>query len=132
MKNRNLVLLLACCFLFAPVKAQEVDSSNLKIVKINCPDSVGYITNLGGLSQACQFYFTKEEKPNIFYVEDFSHDDFYNLVYKDDKSKISRVKLVLENYTPSVHDFIYCYNNSNHLLFYYILKDQHEEQELAQ
>lgn len=52
---------------------------------------------------------------------------FYDLIYKNDRNKILRVKLVQKNYNPNVHDFVFTYNKDNALLFYYILKDSAEE-----
>jgi hypothetical protein len=72
------------------------------------------------------------ESPDIFYVENFTPQDFYEVVYKEDKSKLARVKLVTPNYTPAVHDFVFATNKNNGLLFYYILKDSHEEQKPSQ
>ena len=134
MKSRNLLLFFVCCFAAFSAKAQtEIPRSEIKIVKINCPDSLGYITNLGGASRACEFYFHKsEETPGMFYVENFSHQDFYDLTFNNDKSKISKVKLVRDSYTPSVHDFVYCINKDDQLMFYYILKDSQEEKQLAE
>ena len=133
MKIRNLLLLFVCCFAAFCVNAQtENPRSKIKIVKINCPDSLGFPTNLGGTSRACEFYFHKsEETPDMFYVENFSHQDFYDLTFNNDKSKISKVKLVRESYTASVHDFVYCYNKDNQLLFYHILKDRQEKKQLV-
>ena len=132
MKIRNLLLLFVCCFAALCAKAQtEIPRSEVKTVKINCPDSLGFITN-HGIGRTCEFYFLKnEETPDMFYVEDFSHQDFYNTIYKNDKSKITRVKLVRESYTPAIHDFVFCYNKDNQLLFCYILKDWHEKKQLT-
>ena len=92
--------------------------AQINIIKINCPDSLGFKINQG-FSQACEFYF-ENENPDLFYVEDFSHKDFYNLIYKGDNSKIRRVKLVSSNYIPAIHDFVFAYNKNNTFLFYYI------------
>ena len=134
MKIKNLTLLFVCCFAAFCANAQsEIPRSEIKIVKLNCPDSLGFISNLGGASRACEFYFhSSEETPDMFYVENFSHKDFHDLIFNKDKSKISRVKLVREDYTSSVHDFIYCINKDNQLLYYYILKDRQEEKQLAE
>ena len=132
MKNRNLVFLFVCCFLFTSIKAQEKGNSELNIVKISCPDSLGYLTNVGGTSRALEFPFLQNEKvPNFFYHENLSHQEFYDFASKNDNSKIKASKLVRENYIPSVHDFVFCYNRDNDIMFYYILKDQYEEQLLA-
>jgi len=77
----------------------------------------------------CGFYF-ENENPDSFNVENFTREDFYNVVYKNDKRKLSRVKLVTPNYTPAVHDFVYATNKADALLFYYIVKDSQEEQKL--
>ena len=106
-------------FHFTPAKTQR------NVVKINCPDSLGFITN-EGVTKSCEFLF-QNENPNIFFVENFSHIDFYNVVYKNDKRPISRVKVVFGNYIAKPHDFIFAYTKDNALLFYYILKDQQEE-----
>lgn len=99
--------------------------TQINIVRLNCPDSIGFITNQG-TTRACEFLF-ENGNPDLFYVEDFSHKDFYNLLYKEDRSKISRVKLVSPKYIPAIHDFVFAYNKQNTLLFYYILKDDNEE-----
>ena len=88
--------------------------TQINIVKLNCPDSIGFITNHGN-TKACEFLFDNEN-PDLFYVEDFSHKDFYNLIYKGDNRKISKVKLVTPNYIPAIHDFVFAYNKKNTLL----------------
>ena len=124
MKIRNLTLLLVFCIFSHHTKSQ------INVVKINCPDSLGYITNQGN-SRACDFYFYNES-PDIFYVEDFSHKDFHNLIFNNQTKLISIAKLVTPTYIAKVHDFIYASNKGNVLLYYYILKDHHEEKLLAE
>ena len=133
MKIRNLNLLFVCCIAAFCANAQsEILRPEIRIVKINCPDSLGFLTNLGGSSRACEFYFHKnEETPDMFYVENLRHKDFHDIIFNKDISKISRVKLVREAYTSSVHDFIYCINKDDQLLYYYILKDRQEEKQLV-
>ena len=132
MKNRNLVFLFVYCFLFTSVKAQKVSNSKVNIVKISCPDSMGYITNIGAVSRALEFPFLQNEKvPDLFYHENLSHEEFYDFAFRNDKSKISRGKLVTPGYVPSIHDFVFCYNKNNDIMFYYILKDSQEQQLLA-
>lgn len=109
---------------FLPASTQKV-----VIVKFNCHDSVRYITNQEA-PQDCEFSFDNES-PNIFYAENFTHQDFFNVVYRNDQSKLVRVKIVSPKYTPSVHDFVFTMNKNNRLLFYYILKDSQEEQQLS-
>ena len=77
----------------------------------------------------CTFYF-QNEKPNIFYVENFEPQDFYNVVYKNDRNKLARVKLLTSEYTAHEHDFIFATNKNETLAFYYILKDAVEEHNL--
>ena len=126
MKSRNLLLLSVCCFATFCADAQnEILGSEINGITINCRDSLGDITSLGGTPQAYEFYFHKiEETLDMFYVENFNHPDFYNLTFKNDKDKIKSVKLVRENYVASVHDFLYCYNKDNQ-------KDRQEEKQLA-
>jgi len=77
----------------------------------------------------CTFYF-QNENPNIFYVENFEPQDFYDVVYKNDRSKLARVKLLTSAYIARVHDFIFATNKNETLAFYYILKDSGEEHNL--
>lgn len=87
---------------------------------------------MGSASRSCEFFFLKNEKvPDFFYHENLSHQDFYDFAFNKDYSKIKMVKLVTEKYVPSVHDFVYCYNQDNEIMFYYILKDSAEEKLLA-
>ena len=96
MKSKKVLFLLVCCFTAFGAKAQtEVPASNVKTIRLNCPDSLGYVTNTAGPYRACEFYFHhKDPAPTIFYVENFTHIDFHELIYKNDKSKIAKVKLV--------------------------------------
>ena len=111
MKIKNLLLVLVYCFVSYSAKSQiKIPPSQSNIVKLNCHDSLGFITNQGGASRACEFYFDKNKSPIIFYAKDFSHQDFHNLIYKNDRAKIKRVKVVMGNYQPSVHDFVFAYN----------------------
>ena len=116
------ILSLILMFHFLPATAQ------INVVKFKCADSVRFITNAGS-TQDCEFYFDNEN-PNIFYVENFTHKDFYNVIYNKDETKLARVKLVTTHYTPSIHDFVYSVNKEHALLFYYILKDSKEEQKI--
>ena len=94
---------------------------------------MGYITNIGAASRALKFTFLQNEKvPDFFYHENLSHEEFYDFASKNDNSKIKTSKLVRENYIPSVHDFVFCYNRDNDIMFYYILKDSAEEKLLAE
>lgn len=94
--------------------------SQALIVKVPCADTLSYITNAGDDAIPCEFFFkSKYEGSSIFYVEDFSHMDFYNTVFKNDQSKIKRVKAVTADYTPSAHHFIFTYNSHNFLMYYY-------------
>jgi hypothetical protein len=102
--------------------------AQLNVLKFNCADSIRYITNQGVLGD-CKFYF-QNEKPDIFYVENFEPQDFYNVVYKKDKSKLGRVKLLTPEYSAHIHDFIFATAQNDSLVFYYILKDSSEEQRL--
>lgn len=95
-------------------------------IRLSCPDSLGFITNLG-FSKACEFSLEHANR-GIFYVENFSHNDFGDVFYKNDYRKIQRAKLVMKNYMAHVHDFVFSYNKDNGLVFYYILKDTAEEQ----
>ncbi len=104
-------------------------TSQINVVQINCPDSVGFITNMGA-SKTCKFVF-ENENPNLFYVENFTHQNFHDLNYEKDLTLISRSKLVISSYIPKIHDFIYAWNKNNQLLFYYILKDHKEEKLLV-
>ena len=133
MKNRNFLLLFVCCFAALSVNAQIVlPKPEIKIVKLNCPDSLGFVTNISSTSSACEFYFHKsEETPTMLYIPNFSHDDLYSLTFDNDLSKISKGRLVRENHVAAIHDFIYCYNKDNQLMFYYILADHQEEKRLV-
>lgn len=121
----KIIITVVFAVLFLSAKTQ------INIVKLNCPDSFGFISNINAVTRNVEFYFHNEKTPDMFYVENFSHQDMQDLIYKNDKSKISRVRLVRENYTASIHDFVYCYNKENQLLFYYILKDWREEKQLT-
>ena len=99
--------------------------TQINTVKINCPDNLGFVTN-EGVTKACEFYF-ENENPNIFFVENFRHVDFHELINKDNRKVISRVKLVASDYVAKAYDFIFAYNKDNVLLFYYILKNEQEE-----
>ena len=133
MKKTKLLLLFVCCFAAFSANAQtETPKSEMKIVKLNCMDSLGFVTNINSTSSACEFYFHKsEETPTMFYIPNLSHDDLYALTFDNDLSKISKVRLVRENHVAAIHDFIYCYNKDNPLMFYYILADQQEEKRLV-
>jgi len=109
---------------FLPANTQKI-----VIVKFNCADSVRYITNQGPPLD-CEFSFDNES-PDLFYVENFTHQDFHNVVHKQDKTKLARVKLVTPGYTPAVHDFVFATSKKNVLLYYYILKDSQEEEKLS-
>ena len=105
------------------------NTQKIVIVKFNCADSVRYVSNQGPPLD-CEFSFDSES-PDIFYAENFTHQDFFNVVLKNDKSKLARVKLVTPKYTPAVHDFVFTMNKNNGLLYYYILKDSQEEEKLS-
>lgn len=103
-------------------------TGQINIVQLNCPDSLGFITNMGQ-TKACEFLF-ENETPNLFYVENFSHRNFYDLIYKDSVHLLLRGKLIMPGYTANIHDFLFAWNNKKALLFHYILKDHQEEKQL--
>ena len=128
MQIKNLALLFVYCFLFISVKAQEIQKSGINIVKLSCQDSLGFLTNMGSTSRACEFFFLKNEKvSDFFYHENLSYQDFYDFAFNKDISKIKIVKLVTEKYVPSVHDFVYCYNQDNESCFTTSLKIQQKK-----
>src|SRR5690348_9360463 len=88
---------------FATNAQNYVERAEVKSLVLNCPRQFSFITNIGAGDSSCVFYYAKEE-PRIFYVENLSHQDVYNLLFKNDFSKIQRAKLVQpENYIASVH-----------------------------
>lgn len=107
------------------ISSSNHSTSQVNIVTIHCPDTVGFVTNMG-VTKACEFIFDNES-PNLFYVENFSHQSFHDLIYRNNLKLISRTKLLVPSYVPKIHDFIFAWNKNNKLLFYYILKDHKEE-----
>ena len=106
-------------------------SQHVKVIKYDCPDSLGYVTNQGGPTRAVTFFLEPDDNPTFYYVENFSPKDFHRLIYQNDTKVISRVKLVQLGYVAKPYHFLYAYNSKNALIFYYILKDQREEKLLV-
>ena len=117
MKSRNLLLLFVCLTVVILSMSKDVNAQKetvkgqTKIVKLNCPESLGFVTNIPNGSRACEFYFHKlEETPTMFYIPNFSHEQFFSLTLDGNEKIISRARLVKENHIAAIHDFIYCYN----------------------
>lgn len=103
-------------------------SQFIKVVRFDCPDSLGYVTNQPGISRSVTFFLEPDDNPTFYYVEKFSPKDFFKLIYENDTKVLSRVKLVQLGYVAKPYHFLYAYNSRNALLFYYILKDWEEEE----
>jgi hypothetical protein len=134
MKIKNLLWCLLGCFAAFNASAQDVKpASQLKVVKLNCNDSLPFVTNVGHETKPCEFHFHYSEKtPTMFYVENFSNKDLYDLITYNDQSKIAIVKLVTPGYKPKVHDFIYCQNQNDAFMYYYILESWQEHKQLQE
>jgi hypothetical protein len=128
MKIKNLLWCLLCSFASFIVNAQNrAPASQMRVVKLNCNDSLAYATNMDYGNKPCEFYFHYSEKiPPMYYIENFTHKDLYELITHKDQSKIALLKLVTPGYTPKIHDFVFCNNQNDALIYYYILKDWQE------
>lgn len=102
-------------------------SQFIKVVNFDCPDSLGYVTNQGGTSRSVTFFLEPNDSPAFYYVENFTHKDFYKLIYEKDTKVISRVKPIQLGHVAKPYQFIYAFNSRNVLMYYYILKDWKEE-----
>ena len=118
--------------LLALTLSSQSYSQFIKVIKFDCPDSLGYITNQGGPTRAVTFFLDPDDSPTFYYVENFSPKDFYKLLYENDTKVISRVKLVQLGYVAKPYHFLYAYNSKKALIYYYILKDHREEKLLVQ
>ena len=134
MKIKNLLWCLFGCFAAFNTKAQTLETaSQLKVVRLNCNDSLPFVTNVGHETKPCEFYFHYSVKtPTMFYVENFSNKDLFELIDNNDESKIAIVKLVTPGYKPYVHDFIYCQNQNDAFMYYYILESWQEHKQIQE
>ena len=103
----------------------------IKVIKYDCPDSLGFITNQHGIDRNVTFFLYPNDSPTFYFVENFTHKDFTKLIKENDTKVISRVKPVKLGYVAKPYDVIYSYNAKEEIMFYYILKDKNEEGLLA-
>lgn len=103
----------------------------IKVIKYDCPDSLGFITNQHGIDRNVTFFLDPNDSPTFYFIENFTQKDFAKLIQENDTKVLSRVKLIKLGYVAKPYDFIYAYNARKKLMFYYILKDRYEEGLLA-